>query len=134
MAAVVDAEQLRHFAAAIGDGNPERAGSDSKDRLLVPPTYLFCLEMQSAEQPFAFVEELGLKITEILHASQSFTYHRPVHSGERLTFRGRVADVVEKRGGALTFVVQAIAVEDERGACVADLERTLVVRAKDPAE
>ena len=50
------------------------------------------------------------------------------HALDVLTFSPRVADVADKKGGAMTLVVIETAVTNQHGAHVADLSRTLVVR------
>lgn len=126
--ATVEAGRLRFFHKAIGEANPAMTGPDASGRVPIPPTYLFCLEMLDAENPFAFVDELGVAITDILHGEQAFTYHAPVHVGDRLHFQGRLADVVHKKGGALTFLVQQVSVTNKDGAQVAEILRTIVLR------
>jgi hypothetical protein len=119
--ATVEPGRLRSFQKAIGE-------SGSQDRQNVPPTYLFCLEMMDAANPFRFVDEIGVAITDILHADQSFTYHSPVHVGDTLTFEARVTDVFEKKNGLLTFIVQEVHVVNQDAVTVADIRRTFVVQ------
>ena len=126
--ATVEAGRLRFFHKAIGETNPAVTCRGTGGRVPIPPTYLFCLEMLDAENPFAFVDELGVPITGILHGEQAFTYHAPVHVGDRLHFQGRLADVVHKKGGALTLLVQHVSVTNKDGAQVAEILRTLVLR------
>jgi hypothetical protein len=125
--ATVEPGRLRFFNKAIGESNPAMVTPDTSGRLPVPPTYLFCLEMLDAENPFAFVEELGVQITNILHAGQEFTYLAPVHVGDVLRFEGRLADVFHKKGGQLTFLVQQISVTNQDHVQVAEIVRTIVL-------
>ncbi|MBC2778933.1 MaoC family dehydratase N-terminal domain-containing protein [Parasphingopyxis marina] len=126
--AMVEAGRLRFFHKAIGETNPALTKPDEQGRLPIPPTYLFCLEMLDAENPFAFTEELGVPIETILHAEQSFTYRHPVKSGDRLDFLARLENVAHKKGGALTFLTQRVDVTNQNGVEVAEIERTLVIR------
>ena len=71
---------------------------------------------------------LDIDVARILHGEQAFTYHAPVSEGDVLTFRPTLASVTDKKGGALTFVVIETGVTNQRGAHVADLSRTIVVR------
>jgi hypothetical protein len=119
--ATVEPGRLRFFRKAIGETAP-------KDGQGVPPTYLFCLEMMDAGNPFRFVDEIGVAITDILHADQSFTYHAPVHVGDILTFEARVTDVFDKKNGLLTFIVQEVNVVNQNAVPVADIRRTFVVQ------
>ena len=126
--ALVDERRLRLFNRAIGEAEPPTTAGDAEGRVPVPPTYLFCLEMLDAENPFAFVEEIGVEITQILHAGQDFTYHAPVHVGDTLRFTARLADEFHRKRGQLTFLVQEIEVANQHGCKVADIVRTLVLQ------
>ncbi|WP_406426544.1 MaoC family dehydratase N-terminal domain-containing protein [Streptomyces sp. NBC_00147] len=137
--ALVEAGRLRQFAHAIGERRPEYVDEDaaraaSRPGLLVPPTFLFCLEMDHPD-PWGWLTDLEVDLATVLHAEQSFVHHQPAWSGQRLTFTSRITDVTVKSGGALQFVVRETHVTDEHGAVVADLSSTLaVVRPTAPAE
>ncbi len=64
----------------------------------------------------------------VLHAAQGFRYFAPIHAGDRLTFASRIDNVFHKKGGALTFIVKATDVTNQRGVRVAELRSTIVVR------
>jgi acyl dehydratase len=103
--------------------------------LLAPPTFLFCLE-RHAPQPDLLLELLGADPRQrLLHAEQAFTYHQPVHAGDVLTFRQRLADVFEKKGGDLQFAVRTTVVTNQHDQRVAELRHvlTLVNRPIQPA-
>jgi hypothetical protein len=123
----LDAGRLRFFAAAIGE-----TGALDGDRLPVPPTFLFGLELE-APDPFAWVTDLGVDMRTVLHGEQSFVYHSVAHSGDTLTARPRITDVYAKKGGALEFVVKHTDVIGADGALVAELESTIVVRHPEAA-
>ncbi len=126
--AVVEPRRLVAFFKAIGETNPAVTEPDESGLVAIPPTYLFCLEMLDADNPFGFVEEIGIGIGDILHADQSFTYHLPVHVGDQLTFHGRVSDIFDKKNGQLTFIIQHVDVLNQRDQLVAEIRRTFVVR------
>ena len=86
----------------------------------MPPTFLFCLEMESP-QPAAMRELLGIDYRRMLHGEQGFTFHRMAHAGDTLTFQPRIADIYDKKGGALEFVVRKTTVHNQRGELVAEL-------------
>jgi acyl dehydratase len=121
----VEPGRLRYFFDAVGERNPVYrdaavAKAAGYGAIPIPPTYLFCLEMMDAEKPFEFFE--------LLHVEQRFTYHAPAVVGDTLTFRSRVSDVVDKKGGALTIVDVTTAVTNQRGERVAEALRTIVIR------
>jgi hypothetical protein len=130
--AVAEAGRLRFFAQAIGETDPvyrdEAAARDAGfANLPLPPTFLFCLEME-APNPAAVRELLGIDYRKVLHGEQSFAYHAMAFAGERLSFAQRIADIYDKKGGLLEFVVRETAVTKADGTAVAELRTVTVVR------
>jgi acyl dehydratase len=128
----VEAGRLRFFAKATGNDDPvyldEAAARDAgHPGLPVPPTFLFCLEMESPE-PAAMRELLGIDYRRILHGEQHFQYHALAHAGDKLRFEPRIADIYDKKGGALEFVRRETRVTNQHGALVAELTCLTVVR------
>ncbi|MGY4313872.1 MaoC family dehydratase N-terminal domain-containing protein [Bradyrhizobium sp. JR3.5] len=126
----VEPGRLRFFLDTLGETNPVyRDGAAAP----VPPTYLFCLEMMDAAEPFEFLTALGIDLARVLHGEQRFDYHAPVVIGDTLTFRPRVTSVTEKKGGAMALIVVETAVTNQAGIHVADTSRTIVVRNARPS-
>ena len=128
----VEPSRLRFFAKAIGQTDPAYTDVGAANRagyptLPVPPTYLFCLEMDGPN-PNALRERLGIDIAKILHGEQRFVYHLPCYAGDVLRFEQRISDIYEKKGGALEFVARQTRVSNQRGEHVADLHCVTVVR------
>jgi acyl dehydratase len=128
----VEKGALRFFAKAIGETDPiytdEAAARNSgHPSLPVPPTFLLCLESQASD-PGKLLEVAKLDLRKILHAEQQFTYHTMAFAGDRLTFTARIADMYDKKGGALEFVVTESRVTNQHGAHVADIRSSLVQR------
>jgi acyl dehydratase len=128
----VEKGRLRFFAKAIGQTDPvysdDAAARDAGHPALpVPPTFLFCLEMDSPN-PAAVRELLGIDIGRVLHGEQHFTYHAMAYAGDRLSFEQRIADIYDKKNGALEFVVRETRVTNQHGALVAALRGVTVVR------
>ena len=128
----VEAGRLRFFAKAIGQADPvysdvDAARAAGHPALPVPPTFLFCLDMDQPN-PRATMELLGIDIGRVLHGEQRFDYHRMAYAGERLHFETRVADIYAKKGGAMEFVVRETVVTNAAGEPVANLRGTIVVR------
>lgn len=128
----VESGRLLFFAKAIGETNPvytdEAAASAAGHKSLpVPPTFLLCLESEGSDV-FEMMKILNFDLGRILHAEQEFIYHRMAYAGDMLTFEVTVADVYEKKGGALQFVVNATRVTNQHGEHVADVRSSLVQR------
>lgn len=129
--ASTSAYQLRCFATATGETNPiyldEQAARDAGyPGLPLPPTFLFSLEMQMPSN--AWREELGIITSRILHGEESFRYHRMAYAGDTLRFEVRIADIYDKKNGALEFVVRDTRVTNQHAEHVADLRSVLVQR------
>ena len=128
----VEAGRLRFFAKATGQTDPiytdpAAARAAGHRDLPVPPTFLFCLEMDGPN-PAAIRELLGLDYRRLLHGEQQFTYHATAHAGDVLTFAQRIDDIYDKKGGALEFVVRLTRVSNQHGALVAELRAVTVMR------
>ena len=130
----VELDAVRRFAGAIGETNriffEEAAARAGGYRSVpIPPTYVFCLK-HAVSSPDEVLRSLGVEgeSGKLLHAEQSFEYVAPICAGDRLNFRERVADVYEKKNGALVFVVLETAVSDDNGRRVAVIRHTEVVR------
>jgi acyl dehydratase len=129
----VEPGRLRFFLDTLGERNPlyrdaaagRAAGYSAQP---VPPTYLLCLEMMDAAEPFEYLTALDIDPARALHGEQRFDYYAPVVVGDTLTFKPRLASVTEKKGGAMTLVVFETAVTNQDGVHVADASRTVVVR------
>jgi acyl dehydratase len=134
----VEPGRLRFFFDTLGERNPvyrdgEAARGAGFTAQPVPPTYLFCLEMMDAPEPFEFLNALGIDLARVLHGEQRFDYHAPVVVGDTLTLRPRVASVTDKKGGAMTLVVVETEVSNQHGVHVADTSRTIVVMNARPS-
>ncbi|WGY00394.1 MaoC family dehydratase N-terminal domain-containing protein [Nocardioides sp. QY071] len=124
--------QLVFFAEVTGDRDPlhvdlQAARAAGLPDLLVPPTFLFSLELKRPE-PYRVLEAVGAELSQALHGEQRFTYHRPVHAGEELELAPRIVDYYEKKDGAMRFVVRRTEVRRD-GDLVAELENILILRA-----
>lgn len=129
----VEPGRLRFFLNTLGEQNPvyrdeAAARGAGYSATPIPPTYLFCLELMDAERPFEFLTELNIDLARVLHGEQRFTYHASVVVGDTLTFKSRVTNVADKKGGAMTMVIVETEVTNQHGAHVADTARTIVVR------
>ena len=130
--AEVEKGRLRLFAKAIGETNPiysdETAAQDAGYRsILMPPTFLFCLEMEQPD-PYQWFRELGIPLPRALHGGQSFQYHEAACAGDVMTFNSEIMDVYAKKNGALEFVVQDVTITNQNSAAVAEFTRTLAIR------
>lgn len=127
----VERGRLRLFAKAVGEERPvytdvEAARAAGHPDLPVPPTFLFCLDMERPD-PFAFLASIGVDLRRVLHGEQAFSYDRLAYAGDRLTFASRVTDVYDRKGGALEFLVSETDVTRD-GEAIGRLTTTTIVR------
>jgi acyl dehydratase len=128
----VEPGRLRFYAKATGQTDPiyldeEAARAAGHPGLPVPPTFLFCLEMESPN-PAAMRELLGMDYRRLLHGEQGFSYHAMAYAGDKLTFSQQIADIYDKKDGALEFVVRKTRVTNQRAELVAELRCVSVLR------
>jgi acyl dehydratase len=130
----VELDAVRRFARAIGETSPvffddAVARAQGYRGVPIPPTYVFCLK-HAVSSPDGVLRSLGVEgeSGKLLHAEQSFEYVTPICAGDRLSFHERVADVYEKKGGALVFIILETLVNDADERRVAVIRHTEVVR------
>ncbi|MET0984669.1 MAG: MaoC family dehydratase N-terminal domain-containing protein [Steroidobacteraceae bacterium] len=130
----VEADGVRAFARSIGETDPiyfdhDAAVARGYRGIPAPPTYAFCLKLNTVS-PEHTLESLGVHAGsgQLLHAEQSFSYKQPICVGDELTFRERVADVYEKKGGSLIFIVLETIVSNSQGQEAQRIRHTEVLR------
>jgi hypothetical protein len=104
----VEAGHILMFARALGDDSPAYQGALTGDPVVAPPTFSWaaahfdpdCAVRPRAGEPWPPPGRGGL------HAEQSYTYHRPIRSGDVLSVTerpGRTWVKESRRGGSLHF-------------------------------
>ena len=129
---LIERGRLQFFARSIGETDPmytdlAAARAAGYPDLPAPPTFVFAAELESGVVT-SLLETLELPIQKILHGEQGFTYLKPVCAGERVTVRSKIADIYEKKGGALEFVLKSSEARNSSGELVAELRSLLVCR------
>ena len=129
---LVEKGRLKFFAKATGQTDlvytdEAAAHAAGHPDLPVPPTFLFCLEME-APDPAAIRNLLGMDYRRLLHGEQGFVYERMAYAGDVLRFEQRVEEIYDKKNGALEFVVRKTIVTNQRGESVAQLRTVSVLR------
>ncbi|WP_028849738.1 MaoC family dehydratase N-terminal domain-containing protein [Thermocrispum municipale] len=107
---LVERGRLRLFCKAIGETDPvytdvDAARAAGHPDLPAPPTFL-CAIQHERDNPFDWLNELGSDLTQVLHGEQHFTYHALAYAGDRLVLSSRIADIYQRKGGALNFIVR----------------------------
>lgn len=125
-------KEVRRFVDAIGDDrplyrDPAAALAAGFPRIPIPPTYPFSL-LQDRPDPFAFLRDFAIDNGKMLHAEQRFEYLAPLWTGEPITITERVADIYDKKGGLLEFLVLDAEARRADGTVGVVMRRSLVVR------
>jgi len=129
----VEAPQLNLFLKALGETNPffhdsAAAKAAGYRDVTIPPTYLFCLQMMTPPDSYAFYDRLGIHTGRMLHGEQGFRYHIPICLGDVLTFHAKITNIYEKKGGALTMVERETRVLNEVQQHMADITTINIIR------
>ncbi|GGU10987.1 UPF0336 protein [Nocardioides albus] len=111
---------MREFAAATG------VDWESGDR--VPATFPIVLAFDAMN---AFLDDVEVELSRIVHGEQKFSYVRPIAPGDVLVATLSVASLRQIGGNDIIGTVSEIT--DEAGAVVCTTSATLVHRAAEVA-
>jgi acyl dehydratase len=105
----IDAWRVKLFCQAIGETdevhwNPEAARAAGHRGCPVPPTFLKAVEGEHFSSA-ALMALLGVPVARVLHAEQRFEHCAPLCVGDTVTVSRVVADIYDKKDGALSFIV-----------------------------
>lgn len=87
----VTEEEVQAFLDATDDETAFYEGTPDP----VPPMFAVVYAREVIADAF-FDDELSLNLPRLVHGSQDFTFHEPVHLGDTVTTEGRIADWREK--------------------------------------
>lgn len=105
----VDAWRVKLFCQAVGETDTvywdeAAARAAGHPACPLPPTYLTSIEGEHFSSA-ALLRVLQVPLAGVLHAEQAFEHHAPVHVGDLVEVSREVADIVDKKDGAMTFIV-----------------------------
>jgi Acyl dehydratase len=111
----VGREKIREFADAIGDPNtayrdPEAAKSLGHPDVIAPPTFPFVFTFAASEP---LLDQLGIKLQNVVHGDQRFEYARPVRAGDQLRCTVTVENIRAMAGN--DFLTTRTDVSDDAG-------------------
>ncbi len=114
-------ERIARFAEAIGDCD------GASGQAIAPPTFLKVIEGEGGSSR-RILDELGVDLRRVLHAEQQFEYVSPVRVGDSITVERKVAEIYEKKGGEMEFIVIESGFFDAAGQRVALSRQIVLVR------
>ena len=127
---VAGREQIRQFATAIGDDNPQyhdiaAARAAGHGDLVAPPTFVIAVIARAQEALF-FDPELGLDFSRVVHGDERFVHARPVVAGDELVCVNTVEEITTRAGH--DFLTTRTDVSTTAGEHVVAVWSKLVVR------
>ncbi|PKO88884.1 MAG: MaoC family dehydratase [Betaproteobacteria bacterium HGW-Betaproteobacteria-12] len=114
----IEPDRLARFAEAIGD-----AGGSA----IAPPTFLKVIEGEGGSSR-RILDELGVDLRRVLHAEQQFEYFSPIRVGDSISVERKVAEIYEKKGGEMEFIVIETGFFAPSGERVATSRQIVLVR------
>jgi acyl dehydratase len=128
----VEKGQLKLFATAVGEANAvysdeAAARAAGYPSIPAPPTFAFSLNLL-APAKIGNVTTMIENIGAVLHGEQQFEYHRMIFAGDRIRLKTKTADIYQKKGGKLDFIVQDSTAHNQHGELCVTSRMTLVVR------
>lgn len=104
----IDAWRVQLFCQAIGETNPiywdqTAATAAGLPCCPLPPTFLKAIEGEHYSSA-ALLGKLKVPLRGVLHVEQSFTHVAPVYVGDLIEVCREVVDMVDKKGGTMTFI------------------------------
>jgi acyl dehydratase len=128
----VERSKVREFAKALLDDDQlYQAETVARDAGFdgIPAPLTFTAAAMHFRDDLQVFEELDLELGRILHGETTWEYLAPVHVGDELVARRRIADITKragKRGGEMTLVTFEIEFFNQHGQTVL-LERDVVI-------
>lgn len=128
----VEAGQLKFFAKAVAEDDPiyrdeEAAKAAGYRALPAPPTFIFSLGLVDTDIGEKYAP-MGVDLARLLHAEQQFEYFATICAGDVITLESKVADIYDKKDGALEFAIEETTATNQDGELVAKSTQTLVMR------
>ena len=128
----VEEGRLKFLAKALGETkgiytDPDAAKAAGLPGLLAPPTFPFMLEIDALDL-VDFISVLGETLEKLLHGEENFNYYAPIYAGDKITVRKNITNIIDKKGGALQFVISDNSFTNQHGIIVAETRTNYVFR------
>ena len=130
---VVERSQLRLFCQATGETDSvfwdaDAARTAGYDRIPTPPTYPQTLLNLSPFAKNLVLDVIKVDLARMLHGEQTFEHHHPICVGDTIRLKQAVADIYDKKGGALEFIVLETTARNQDDVVCCTLKSVAVVR------
>jgi len=132
---VVERGKIAEFVEAVGDhdpicNDPEAARRSGFQDIVAPPTFTSVPIMWSGALFHAF-HDLGIPLSRIMHAEQSYEFFREIYPGDVLHGSMEIKSITEREGksGAMEFVLLETTFTNQHQQPVV-MEKMLIVERK----
>ena len=130
---VVEQSQLRLFCQATGETNPvfwdaAAANAAGLDRVPTPPTYAQTLLNLTPFKKNLVLDVIQVDLSRMLHGEQAFDLRHPITVGDTIRLKQSVADIYDKKGGVLEFIVLETTARNQDDVVCCTLKSVAVVR------
>jgi acyl dehydratase len=129
---LVEAGRVRLYCQAIGETGPvhrdARIARNAGYRdILAPLTFPTAVSMDSPN-PRRVIELLDIDLTRVLHGEEHYDYFAPICVGDEITCESKIADIYDKKGGSLEFVILEMDMHNQLAERVCKIRRAFIVR------
>lgn len=119
----IERGKVREFVIAVGDSRPE---TDVELRW-VPPTFPTVFSFWGGSVMEQALQELGIDISQVLHAEQEYEYITPLTVGDTVVCQAQISNLYTRKGMEfLEFVTQ---VRSDNGDLMLTDRSLLILRA-----
>jgi len=112
-------ERIARFSRAIG----LPAGLAA----IAPPTFMKAIEGEDNSSR-RILDALGVDLKRVLHVEQQFDYLSPIRGGDVLQVQRSVANLYDRKGGAMDFIVVESVISHEDGRLAGRSRQVILVR------
>ena len=128
----IEKQRLRFFSKATFQTNPiyfneKFAKQKGYPSIVAPPTFLTTVGYEK-ENPFDFLDELGIEIDRVLSAGQNYIFYNLIFAGDLILMKSRISDIYDKKSGKLQFVEISSEFYNQKANKLAKSISTLVYR------
>jgi acyl dehydratase len=105
-----------NYAASVGDNNPVYFDDEREGGVVAPPMFSVAVTWPVCERIWEYIQADGFPLeilVNLVHYTESLTFHRLVAPGDGLTVKGRIAAITPHRAG--TLIVLRLQAIDKRG-------------------
>ena len=128
----IEKQRLRFFSKATFQTNPiyfneKFAKQKGYPSIVAPPTFLTTVGYEK-DNPYDFLDELGIEIDRVLSAGQNYIFYNLIFAGDLILMKSRISDIYDKKSGKLQFVEISSEFYNRKATKVAKSISTLVYR------